>query len=296
MDAFATLEQLVRFAASEDRVEADATCRSLAAHLRQSGADPERNLDFGIRAKEAGVFAGRLWLEAVSSHAGWRLSFARSDGEELQAGDLVCSARGRWDAVLGYERLCLNFLQHLSGISSQTRRIVDTLQAAWVAHPERARFEVPGLFHTRKTLPLLRDEQLAAVIAGGGRAHRRDLSSRFMAKDNHKDLLIAAGLDYAAWARQVAETTPDALFEVDSPEEALVLADAGVRCLLLDNFAPQEIAALLPRLPSDIEIEASGGIRPETAAAYVMPGVQRLSVGALTHSVRALDLSLEVRP
>jgi nicotinate-nucleotide pyrophosphorylase (carboxylating) len=295
MKSFATLDELVRLAADEDFVEADVSCRSLTAYLIAQGCDPERTVDFGIRAKEPGVFSGRPWLNAVAAHAGWTLSFARSDGEWLEAGDLACSGRAAWSRVLGFERLCLNLLQHLSGISTQTRSLVELIEAAWRAHPERGTFKAPGLFHTRKTLPLLRDEQLAAVLAGGGRAHRRDLSSRFMAKDNHKDLLTAAGLAYADWARQVAAETPQALFEVDSADEALVLADAGVRCLLLDNFSPADVAALLPLLPVDMEIEVSGGLNAASVHAYVMPGVQRLSVGALTHSVRALDLSLEVR-
>lgn len=290
-----SLDDLLRLAADEDRTELDVTSRSLAAFAAAQGREIG-DTAFGIRAKSPGVFAGRAWLERVAARAGWTLSFARSDGEELVAGDLVTSGTAPWEGLLGFERLGLNLLQHLSGVASATRALVREVDEAWRAHPERERFAAPGVYHTRKTLPLLRDEQIAAVLAGGGRAHRRDLSQRLLAKDNHKELLAQAGLSYADWVRFVIEEQGlgDSLFEADSADEALALAAAGARHLLLDNFEPEAVSRLLPRLPEAVEIEISGGLAAGRLAPYVRPGVHRLSVGSLTHSVRALDLSLEL--
>ena len=166
---------------------------------------------------------------------------------------------------------------------------------------------VPGLYHTRKTTPMIRDFEIAAVIAGGGKAHRRDLAERILVKENHKQLLaLKEGTSYSEFAafamkRSVELKLPEPLFEVETIEEAKALVTVGCRCLMLDNFNPEQIRVVAPELHAmfralhgrDLELEISGGVNEANLAEYVLKGVDRISLGSLTHGVKSLDLSLD---
>jgi nicotinate-nucleotide pyrophosphorylase (carboxylating) len=195
----------------------------------------------------------------------------------------------------------LNLLQMLSGVSTQTQSYAKIIDEAYEAWPDddKERFEKPRLYHTRKTLPGLRAFQVYAAVVGGADLHRLHLADRVMLKDNHKQILEAQGLgfvDLVGWARSRPETASDLwLIEVDSADEAMRLAAVGVKHLLLDNFSPALVREVLPALRSVESLEVSGGLRLETLADYVIPGVKRLSVGALTHSARSMDISMEFK-
>ncbi|MEO5668569.1 MAG: hypothetical protein ABIR96_10960, partial [Bdellovibrionota bacterium] len=175
-------------------------------------------------------------------------------------------------------------------------KLIDDAYEEW-SDVDKERFEKPRLYHTRKTLPGLRPFQVYAACVGGASLHRLHLADRVMLKDNHKLILETMGASFVellGWARSRPEMAPDLwLLEVDSPDEALRLNAVGAKHLLLDNFDPSMVRDILPALRNVESIEVSGGLRLETLATYVIPGVHRLSVGALTHSARSLDISME---
>jgi nicotinate-nucleotide pyrophosphorylase (carboxylating) len=209
----------------------------------------------------------------------------RADGSRLQPGDTVLELEGSLPSLLSSERVALNFLQHLSGIASLTRRFVDAVAGT------RAR-----ILDTRKTVPGLRHLEKAAVVAGGGTNHRMGLDDMVMVKDNH----LASG------------TTPDQLqaairrFHQQHPQIRVILeADRldqvrdflrmeGVSVILLDNMSLDQLREAVALAQGRVELEASGGVTLESVAQIAATGVDRISIGALTHSARAIDFSMEL--
>jgi nicotinate-nucleotide pyrophosphorylase (carboxylating) len=197
-------------------------------------------------------------------------------------------ARGELGDVLRAERPLLNFLQRASGIATTTGAFVAAVQGT------RCR-----ILHTRKTAPGLRSLDIAAVLAGGGHAHRADLSHQVMVKDNHWRALASegGGLDQAlAQARKRGVT---ALYvEVESVEQVELACSAGATRLVVDNQRPETVRAwgqlARERLPG-VEIEATGGISLANVRAYAEAGADFISIGALTHSVTAADIAIEVK-
>lgn len=289
------LEELAMLALEEDRWTADNTTRSLQKTLRDRGLRDDQLADFVLVSKGTGIFSGGAWAKVLMNHASMDLRSLVDEGERVTPGIELLRARGPWVQVLAIERTLLNGLQYFSGIASQTRRFVD--RVTQVAR-EKNLSSVPGVYHTRKILPLLREPVLSAVKSGGGEAHRRSLSDRILFKENHKYVLQALSLtmeDYVQKLRDLASLS-DALIEVENLEEALELARLGVRHLLLDNFTPEQVRVALVELKDfALDIEISGGLDLEHIGHYVLPGVKRLSVGALTHSVPAMDISLDFK-
>lgn len=262
-----------------------------------------------LTAKGRGVLAGlevfAATFRALDPTA--ETIFDKVDGDGVLRGDrvarTVCSAR----ALLTSERTALNLLQRASGIATLTRRFVDAAAKGVVAGGT-----APGVFDTRKTAPGLRVLDKHAVVAGGGSNHRYGLFDEAMLKDNHLDLSGVRASDEASRAAFVARVRaglgPGVRLHVEarSESEARGALAGGADVVLLDNFAPAELGALVGRLRTfaaglerstgalPIEFEASGGIDLETIANFAGTGVNRISVGALTHSVRALDLSLGI--
>ena len=209
----------------------------------------------------------------------------RGDGTAVGPGDTVLTVRGRAGSILSAERVALNFLQRLSGVATLTRRFVDAVAGT----PAK-------ILDTRKTTPGLRRLEKAAVAAGGGHNHRMGLYDMVMVKDNH--LLAdgsAAGLG-AAIARAKA-AKPGLRVELEADTLAQVrtfLALEGVDVILLDNMTPEDLrTAVEMGRGGPVQFEASGGVNLETVQAIATTGVQWISVGALTHSARAVDFSLE---
>jgi len=237
-----------------------------------------------IIAKEPLVVAGVDVARAVFLRvdAATRCDLAVADGQAMQKGEVVCEVSGTARAVLAAERTALNFLQRLSGVATLTRRYVDAIAGT------RTR-----VCDTRKTTPGWRLLDKQAVRAGGGANHRADLASGVLIKDNH---IAACGSVRAAVERARAYAPHGLRVEVevtrlDQIEEALA---AGAEVVLLDNMSPAMVKEGVALIAGRAVVELSGGITLDTIRAYAEAGADRISVGALTHSARAVDLSLEV--
>ena len=241
-----------------------------------------------IEYRSGGVLAGAAWADAVARACDCRVEWRAGDGRTVRAGAAVGLLHGPLVRILRAERPMLNLLQRACGIANATRASVDAVAGT------RCR-----ILHTRKTAPGLRALDIAAVLAGGGARHRADLSHEVMVKDNHWRALargggtLAAALD-AARRRGIASLQ----VEVESPAQLEEACAAGATRLLVDNQTPETVALWGERaraLRAGIEIEATGGITLANVRAYAEAGADFVSVGALTHSVRAADLAIEVR-
>ena len=233
-----------------------------------------------IIAKAEGVLAGAPVAIEVFRQVDPEVEvrFQVEDGARIGRGQRVATVRGRLRSVLRAERTALNFLQQLSGVATLTRRYVDA---------------APGvtILNTRKTVPGLRLFQRYAVAAGGGTNHRQGLASAVLIKDNH---VAAAGGVGAALARTRGLGIPVEI-EVDTLEQLEeVLAAGPPEVVLLDNMPVEMAAEAVRRNAGRSVLEVSGGVTLATVGAYAATGVDRISVGELTHSAPALDLSLEV--
>jgi nicotinate-nucleotide pyrophosphorylase (carboxylating) len=241
-----------------------------------------------IEYRSGGVLSGIAYADAVARLCGCRIEWTSGEGDTVQAGVAIGVARGDLDDVLRAERPLLNFLQRASGIATVTRSFVDAIQGT------RCR-----ILHTRKTVPGLRSLDIAAVLAGGGQAHRADLSHQLMIKDNHWRALArdGAGLEQAlAQARKRGVT---ALYvEVESLEQVELACSAGATRVVVDNQPPEKVRdwgrVARERLPG-IEVEATGGMSLSNVRAYAEAGADFISIGALTHSVTAADIAIEVK-
>lgn len=205
---------------------------------------------------------------------------ALPDGARVEAGDEVARVVGPLGSILTGERTALNFLQRLSGIATLTRRYADAL----------APFRQVTLLDTRKTTPGLRSLERAAVRAGGGHNHRAGLWDAILIKDNH---VAAAGGVRAAVTRARKANLPVEV-EVESLEQLAEALEAGAEIILLDNMPAELMHRAVEITAGRSRLEASGGMTLDGAVAAAKAGVDRISVGALTHSAPALDLSLEV--
>jgi nicotinate-nucleotide pyrophosphorylase (carboxylating) len=204
----------------------------------------------------------------------------KSDGACLERGDVAARITGSLRSVLTGERTALNFLQRMSGIATLTRRYADALAA----------FPKVTLLDTRKTTPGLRSLERAAVRAGGGHNHRQGLWDAILIKDNH--VAVAGGVTAAiARARKAGLPIEVEVENLAQLDEALA---AGAEIVLLDNMPPDLMRRAVEITGGRAKLEASGGMTLEGAVAAAQAGVDRISVGALTHSAPALDLSLEV--
>ena len=241
-----------------------------------------------IEFRSAGVLAGLAYAEAVARQAGFGpVAWGAAEGDRIPGSAVVGTLDGPLRAILLGERTLLNLLQRASGIATATRAYVDA-----VAHTGCR------VLHTRKTAPGLRLFDAAAVVAGGGHLHRLDLARQVMVKDNHWRALGQSGGSLAEALRQAASWDVTALYvEVESEAQLREACAAGATRLLVDNQSPatvREWGALARGLRPGIEIEATGGITLENVAAYAEAGADYVSIGALTHSVTAADVALEV--
>jgi nicotinate-nucleotide pyrophosphorylase (carboxylating) len=251
---------------TEVTVDSDAVGTALLV-LREPG------VVCGLRAAET-VFQAldsEILFEALVDEA----SFVGGDG-----GD-IARVTGSERAILTGERTALNFLGRLSGIATLTRRYVDAVEGTGVA-----------ILDTRKTTPGLRAIEKNAVLSGGGRNHRFGLDDGVLVKDNH---LRAAGSVRAAVERLRAATDLPVEVECDTLGQVEEAVAAGVDAILLDNMTLDELRAAVALVDGRVRLEASGGVTLETVRAIAETGVDEISVGALTHSARSLDVSLELQ-
>ena len=237
--------------------------------------------------KDDGILAGVELAEMIFNRydPNLKMEILIQDGAVVKKGDIAFHVEGSSRSILATERLVLNFMQRMSGIATQTFQIVSLLEGLDTQ-----------LLDTRKTTPGIRYMEKWAVRIGGGKNHRFALYDMIMLKDNH--------IDYAGGITQAIERTNDYLqktgkslkieVEVRNEQELdEVLAIGKVDRIMLDNFTPKQISAVLPKIPAKYEVEASGGITLDTIREYAETGVHFISVGALTHSFKSLDLSLK---
>ncbi len=275
----ADADALVERALAEDAAFNDLTALAVIA--------PDARGRARITAKADGALSG-----CIPAQAAFRLMDARivqcwrkQDGDAVHAGDVICELAGPLRALLAAERTALNFLQHLSGIATLARAFVAAVEGADCA-----------IADTRKTAPGLRWLEKAAVVHGGGTNHRMDLESGMLIKENH--IAAAGSIARAIRAcRELAGAQPNPPWievECETLDEVREAVAAGPDIILLDNMTPAEVARARALVPADILLEASGNIRLDNARAYAETGVDRLAIGAITHSAPALDLSLRV--
>lgn len=267
--------EAVRAALTEDHVREDVTTALLGPAADQPAVGT-------FIAEEACVVAGLPVAAEVFRQLGLRdaLTPVVEDGAAVRAGQPIAEVQGPARQLLAGERTALNFLQRLSGIATATRAVVDAVAGTGAIVTD-----------TRKTTPGLRELEKYAVRMGGGENHRAHLADAVLWKDNHWALLGTAALaDVLARAPAGLPVVVEA--ETDAQFDAAL--DAGVTRILVDNLPPKKVAAWVRKAGDAVAIEASGGIRPDTARAYAEAGARYLSIGALTHSARAVAIRLDL--
>ena len=277
-----SVERVVQMALDEDAPWGDLTSAALIP------ADARMHAE--LVAREAGVLSGRALFAAAMmlTDAAIKTELLLADGERFEDGAVLARVNGPARGVLQAERVALNFVQRLSGIATLTARFVAEIAGT-----------TARIVDTRKTTPGLRLFERYAVRCGGGHNHRFSLSDAVMAKDNHLAMLTEGGRrDLTEALRSVRERLPHTTHvevEVDRAEQIEpVLASGVVDTIMLDNFSVEALAAGVKQVAGRALVEASGTVRLETVRAIAETGVDVISVGALTHSVRSLDLGLDV--
>lgn len=273
---------IVRRALEEDIPWGDLTTTSLVpSTARLAGR---------FLVKESGVICGLEVASLVFAELdeGVRFTACRHDGDQVAAGKVVAEVRGPARAILTGERTALNLLQRMSGIASETARYVAAVAGTGAS-----------IVDTRKTAPGLRVLDKYAVRCGGGSNHRFSLSDGVLVKDNHLAVMAGASGDIAAGlraARSLAPHTSRIEVEVDRLDQIAAALDGGADIILLDNMPPEVLREAITLIGGRALTEASGGITLAGVRAIADAGVDLISIGALTHSVRALDISLDVTP
>jgi len=252
--------------------------------------DSERKGEGRVVCRENAVIAGIEEAVILLELVGCQGTAKTHDGGRVKAGTMILSARGPARALLGVERTLLNLLSHMSGVATSTADLVS------IANKEsRDKIRIAC---TRKTLPGLRYFEKRAVELGGGDTHRLRLDDAVLIKDNHLELAGSVGACVRK-AKERVSFTRKVEVEVTNPDQAVEAAEAGADIVLLDNMTPKEVASSVSLLMSRglrdrVLVETSGGIRRENLASYARTGVDVISVGAITHSAPAVDVSLEI--
>lgn len=240
-----------------------------------------------IIARERAIVAGGETAAEVFRRVNPELNVEvlQPDGSALSGGETILEVRGSARSILTAERVALNFLQRLSGIATLTRQFVDAIGKS------RAK-----VLDTRKTTPGLRALEKAAVVAGGGANHRFNLGEMVLVKDNH--LSAAAGFTgFAGTIQRLRQERPEIRIEVEADRLEQVrsfLEIEGIDVILLDNMKPSELREAVALGRQKVKFEASGGVTLKSVRQIAATGVDYISVGALTHSARAIDLALEL--
>ena len=277
----ADLVRTVQAALDEDAPWGDATAEAFLPAEAQAVAE--------LVAREPGVLSGGevLTLAFELADPRLRVELRLVDGARFEAGEVIARVEGPARGLLTGERIALNFVQRMSGIATLTARYVAAVAGTGAR-----------IVDTRKTTPGLRALERHAVRCGGGRNHRRTLSDAVMVKDNHLALLARDHGDVTAALRSAIATLPHTTHvevEVDRLDQIEPVLAAGIGTIMLDNFGLDELGAGVAQVAGRAIVEASGGVTLDTVGAIAATGVDVISVGALTHSARALDLGLDVR-
>lgn len=273
MDLAAEIARNVTTALAEDVGEGDLTAQ-LAPDVPDARAF--------VICREPAVLCGSAWFDAcvLRLDPAARLQWLARDGDRIAAGAQVCNLTGSSRALLTAERTALNFLQLLSAVATATRRHVDAVTGTGAA-----------ILDTRKTLPGLRIAQKHAVTVGGGMNHRMGLWDAILIKENH--IATAGGIVPAlAAAAKLADRALWVQIEVETLAQLREAVGAGAKMILLDNMTLDEMRTAVAWTAGRAQLEASGGITLDNVRAIAETGVDRISIGALTKDIRAIDLSM----
>ena len=279
MSSQSQIEKIIDLALEEDTANGDVTSDILIpASLAGRGS---------IVAKEEGLLAGgevaRITFLKVDSSL--EVEIAIQDGKVVKPGDVILTVNGRVRSILKGERTALNFLSRLSGVATETAKYIAKLKGTKVA-----------ISDTRKTSPGLRMLEKYAVYAAGGHNQRPDLASGILIKDNHLTAVQAKGMglkEAVALAKKEARQEMKVTVEVDTVAKAEEAAKGEPDTIMLDNMSLDDMKKAVDLIPENITVEASGGITLDNVSDVAMVGVDVISVGAITHSAKALDFSLE---
>jgi nicotinate-nucleotide pyrophosphorylase (carboxylating) len=274
------VKKVITQAIAEDLSQGDVTTEALIPKTQQGKAS--------IVVKANGILAGVEVAKQVLLKVDPELKIAIliEDGTEVKPGDIVAKIEGRVVSILKAERVASNFLQHLSGIASETGHYVQAVKGLPVQ-----------ITDTRKTTPCLRTLGKYAVRVGGGKNHRMNLGDGILIKDNHLAALHHQGLsikEIVIKARQKASPELKIEVEVKTTQEAVEAVEAGADIIMLDNMGLEDMRQAVQLIKGRALIEASGGITLDRVRAVAETGVDLISIGALTHSAKALDISLEL--
>ena len=277
----ATLTRIVGAALEEDAPWGDLTSTTLLPADATATAD--------LTASEHGIFSGGDVFTAAFTLTDPTLTIDLhvGEGDEFAPGDVLATVSGSARSVLTAERVALNFTQRMSGIATLTAQYVKAVEGT-----------AARIADTRKTTPGLRAFERHAVVSGGGSNHRYSLSDAVMAKDNHLAVLQRSGADLATALRAALSRLPHTahvVVEVDRLDQIEAVLSGGAHTVLLDNFSLDDLRSGVALIGDRATVEASGGVDLDTVRAIAETGVDVISVGALTHSARALDLGLDVR-
>jgi nicotinate-nucleotide pyrophosphorylase (carboxylating) len=241
-----------------------------------------------VLVKEAGVAAGIEETVIFAESLGLKVTVEVADGDEIKSGTVIMKISGNARTILSAERTMLNLLSRMSGIATKTRKLAEKLRKANLKAKVAA---------TRKTAPGLLYFDKKAVVVGGGDPHRLRLDDMILIKDNH--VAIAGSVENAVKKAKAAKFNKKIEAEVTSTADALKAAAAGADIVMLDNFSPEQVREAVDALKKagffgKVLLEVSGGITEQNLLDYAAAQVDIVSMGALTHSVKALDISLEI--
>ncbi|MEM6812446.1 MAG: carboxylating nicotinate-nucleotide diphosphorylase [Pseudomonadota bacterium] len=277
MDITKDIETLVDLAFEED-------LGNIGDITTKSTIDPKKKITTNFISRDTGIVAGiplaRYCLKKQDQSL--KITEYKSDGDKIKPKDIIMSVTGNAQNILQSERIALNFMTHLSGIATETSKYVEA-----ICHTNAK------ILDTRKTLPGYRTLAKHAVKMGGGNNHRMGLFDMVLIKDNH----IAAAGGVVPALEKVREATPDIKIEIEVDtleqlEEVMLFYDI-VDFVLLDNMSPQQLKEALEIIKGKILSEASGGVNMNTVVEIAESGVDYISIGALTHSVKVFDIGLD---
>lgn len=247
---------------------------------------PKKKIKAKIISRQEGVLAGVKFAGDIFRLKGCNVKIIKKDGAKLKSNQIILQISGNAGTVLSCERTALNLLSRMSGIATQTNFLVSKI---------RKINKKTKLYSTRKTAPGLRFFDKEAIMIGGGHKHRMSLNDMVMIKDNH--LLVTNSME--GIIKNARKRHKHVEVEVENQRDAILAASNGATIVMLDNFSPVQIKKTITalqkkKLRNKVKLEASGGINSKNIAAYAKTGVDMISVGSITNSVKGLDLSLEV--
>ena len=247
---------------------------------------PKKKIKAKIISRQEGVLAGVKFAGDIFRLKGCNVKIIKKDGAKLKSNQIILQISGNAGTVLSCERTALNLLSRMSGIATQTNFLVSKIRKINTK---------TKLYSTRKTAPGLRFFDKEAIMIGGGHKHRMSLNDMVMIKDNH--LLVTNSME--GIIKSARKRHKHVEVEVENQRDAILAASIGATIVMLDNFSPVQIKKTITtlqkkKLRNKVKLEASGGINSKNISAYAKTGVDIISVGSITNSVKGLDLSLEV--